>query len=180
MRTQTSLIHCFHISIHYTQKSELPSCVATEIPFLRSSEEIIKLTCPQGTPPSRFVGVYRVKKTLDDGKQEISFGVVVPQFYVNYDWAMSIIEQSPNENIVPTAATVNGQPLFLRIGITDEEIAGKLFAFSYRLLYGSDAASDIVTMRLAHSEKTDNNNAPPASMDVNQDNPLPNKGSVES
>jgi hypothetical protein len=160
-------------------------CVATEIPFLRTSEEIKKLTCPQGTPPSRFVGVYRVKKTLDDGKHEISFGVVIPQFYVNYDWAISIIERTPNGNIIPNAATVHGKPLLLRIGITDEEVAGKLFAFCYRLLYGSDAASDVVTMRLApSSEKTENNtNAPPpapleTSVCANQDNPLSNNGSV--
>jgi hypothetical protein len=108
--------------------------------------------------------VYRVKKTLDDGKHEISFGVVIPQFYVNYEWAISIIERTPNGYIIPNAATVHGKPLLLRIGITDEEIAGKLFAFCYRLLYGSDAASDVVvTMRLApSSEKTENNtNAPP-------------------
>lgn len=159
-------------------------CVATEIPFLRSSNEITKLTCPKGTPPSRFVGVYRVQKTLDDGKQEISFGVVMPQFYVNYEWAMSIIERTPNGNIIPNPATVIGQPLLIRIGIIDEEVAGKLFAFCYRLLYGSDAASDIMTMRLAPSEKTDNNkNAPLAPLEqecANQDNPLPNRGSVDS
>ncbi len=125
---------------------QLPSCISAETPFLRSSEEILTLTCPSGTPPSRYIGVYRMKKILTDGKLEISFGAAFPEFYVNCEWS-SEIERTPNGHILPKVAKVNGQPLLLRIGIDDEELAGKLFSFCYRIMYGTVAASDIVAER---------------------------------
>jgi hypothetical protein len=126
---------------------QLPSCISKETPFLRSSEEILALTsCPLGTPPSRYIGVYRVKKTLGDGKNETSFGAAFPEFYVDCEWS-SEVERTPNGHILPKVARVNGHPLLLRTGIDDEEVAGKLFSFCYRIMYGTVAASDIVAER---------------------------------
>jgi len=128
-----------------------------ETPFLRSSDEIRKLSSSSALSassegintdagPSHFVGVFRVKKTLANGKAEIYFGVTIPQFYVKCDWS-SQIERTRGGHILPKAATVNGRPLLVRIGIDDEAIAGKLFSFMYRVLYGADAVSDILAER---------------------------------
>ena len=84
-----------------------------------------------------------MNKTLGDGKCETSFGAAFPEFYVNCEWS-SAIERTPKGHIVPKVATVNDRPLFLRIGIDDEEVAGRLFAFAYRVMYGAVAASDVV------------------------------------
>ena len=92
-----------------------------------------------------------MKKTLGGGKYETSFGAALPEFYVNCEWS-SAIERTPNGHIVPKVATVNGQPLLLRIGIDDEEVAGKLFSFCYRIMYGAVAASDIVAERNSRSK----------------------------
>ena len=113
---------------------------------MRSTEEITTITCPPGIALSRFVGVYHVKKTLGDGKSETSFGAAFPEFYVNCEWSPAI-ERTPKGHIVPKVATVSGRPLLLRIGIDDEEVAGKLFSFCYRVMYGAVAASDIVAER---------------------------------
>ena len=114
-----------------------------EIPFPRTSEEIRTLSSPSITP-SRFVGVFVVK----NGKDEtLSFGAAIPQFYVgSCEWS-SKVERTSTGYIVPRIATVNGQPLLLRIGIDDENVAGKLFSFCYRIMYGSDAVSDILADR---------------------------------
>ena len=37
------------------------------------------------------------------------------------------------------------------IGIDDEEVAGKLFSFVYRVMYGAVAASDVVAERNSFS-----------------------------
>ncbi len=87
-----------------------------------------------------------MKKTLSDGKHETSFGAAFPEFYVSYEWS-SDIERNPYGRILPKVAKVNGQPLLLRIGIDDEAVAGKLFSFCYRIMYGAVAASDIVAER---------------------------------
>ena len=105
-----------------------------------------------------------MKKTLGGGKYETSFGAALPEFYVNCEWS-SAIERTPNGHIVPKAATVNGQPLLLRIGIDDEEVAGKLFSFCYRIMYGAVAASDIVAGRNSCSK--------PACQDSETTTPLP-------
>jgi len=84
-----------------------------------------------------------VKKSPDKGKDKISFGVTVPQFYVNCEWS-SDIERTREGHILPKVATVNGQPLLVRIEIDDEDVAGKLFSFMYRILYGSNAVAGIV------------------------------------
>lgn len=96
-----------------------------------------------------MAGVFCVKNTLSDGTEESSFGVALPQFYVNCDWAIHI-ERTPKGYILPKVATVNNQPLLLRIGIKSEDDAGRLFAFCYRVLYGSDAVSDILSISKIH------------------------------
>jgi len=133
------------IMVSLGQGRQLPDSISNEIPFLRSSDEI-ELGGKKTKGASRFVGVFRVKKNLDNGKEEIGFGVTLPQFYVKCDWS-SQVERTENGYILPKAATVNGRPLLVRIGIDDEAIAGKLFSFMYRVLYGAEAVSDILAER---------------------------------
>ncbi len=83
-------------------------------------------------------------KKLHDGKEDTSFGVGIPQFFVNCEWSTKI-ERTSEGNIKPRVATVNGQQLLIRIGIGNEDEAGKLFAHCHRILYGSDAVSDILS-----------------------------------
>jgi len=171
-------------------KGQLPSSISKETPFLRSSDEIQKLSSSSAVSPfskenqkegqtSRFVGVFRLKKTLGNGKDEISFGVTIPQFYVNCEWS-SEIERTRNGHILPKVATVNGQPLLLRIGIDDEDVAGKLFSFMYRILYGSDAVSGILTERNPNSKSSTQDDETPASLPL-PDPPIniPSTQSVE-
>lgn len=86
-----------------------------------------------------------MKQTHSDGKEEVSFGVGIPEFYVNCTW--SKIERTSQGHILPKVATVNGQTLALRIGINDEDVAGKLFSFCYRVLYGSEAVAGILAVK---------------------------------
>jgi hypothetical protein len=77
--------------------------------------------------PSRFVGVFRVVG-------ESNFAVGIPVFHVDH---------TSNSPVLPKEATVNdGQFCLIRVGIADENTAGKLFAFMYRILYGSKASLD--------------------------------------
>jgi hypothetical protein len=39
--------------------------------------------------------------------------------------------------IIPQPTTVSGQMLLLRNDVDDEKVAGQLFAFMYRIMYGS-------------------------------------------
>ncbi len=147
-----------------------------------------------------------MKKTLGDGKCETSFGAAFPEFYVNCEWS-SAIERTPKGHIVPKVATVNDRPLLLRVGIFDEEVAGKLFSFCYRVMYGAVAASDVVAERnsLSRPACQDGETTAPLSPIVrtdpkflqntsssdnlmpeclcdqkNQDTRRPNKGSIDS
>mmetsp|Transcript_16683 Transcript_16683/g.31433 ORF Transcript_16683/g.31433 Transcript_16683/m.31433 type:complete len:125 (-) Transcript_16683:3781-4155(-) len=60
-------------------------------------------------------------------------------------------------------ATVSGQPLLLRADINDEYIAGKLFSFMYRVLYGSDAVSGILRETNSDGTSSTQDNGTPAS-----------------
>jgi len=119
----------------HSGQGQLPSSVSKETPFIRSSEEIQNLSSPSGISPSKLAGVFRVKK-VSNGEGDSSFGVAVPQFYVSCDGC-----------VAPKVATVNKQPLLLCIGIDDENDAGKLFSFCYRVFYGSNAVADILAER---------------------------------
>ena len=122
-----------------------------ETPFVRTICEVKNLSNTSGLPPTRFVGVCRVSKTLSNGKTERSFGVAIPQFYVDRD-SLSVSKSSQeahlsytrNGHIVPREATVRGQLLLLRVGIDDEKVAGQFFAFMYRIMYGAKAVLDVL------------------------------------
>jgi len=64
---------------------------------------------------------------------------------------------------LPKVATVSGQPLLLRADVDDEGIAGKLFSFMYRVLYGSDAVSGILRERNSDGTSSTQDNGTPAS-----------------
>mmetsp|Transcript_18457 Transcript_18457/g.43115 ORF Transcript_18457/g.43115 Transcript_18457/m.43115 type:complete len:559 (-) Transcript_18457:1434-3110(-) len=95
----------------------IPPVVEQEIPFCQDA----------GTDKSRFIGVYR----MDAGK----WGVGIPQFYVEG-------RNGSKRCIPPKVSTVNnGQVLYLRTDVQCEELAGKLFAFQYKAMYGPSLSS---------------------------------------
>ena len=49
----------------------------------------------------------------------------------------STIQYKVNDYIIPRETTVNGQRLLIRNDLNDEKAAGQLFAFMYRVMYGS-------------------------------------------
>ncbi len=105
-------------------KGDIPTDVKNETPFLRSRETMQKYSNGSDTKPSRFIGVFRVVG------EESSYAVAIPEFRVD----------CPKP---PKAATVNnGHLCLLRVGIETEQIAGQLFAYMYRVLYGTQALSD--------------------------------------
>lgn len=113
-------------------KGDIPPEVANEVPLLRSSQSLQAFpNHGSDTPPSRFVGVFRV---IDE---ERSYAVGMPQFHI----VDSDTQKGPVEP--PKEATVNnGQLCLLRVGIKEEKTAGQLFAYMYRILYGTKALSD--------------------------------------
>lgn len=48
----------------------------------------------------------------------------------------STIQYKVNDYIIPRETTVNGQRLLIRNDLNDEKVAGQLFAFMYRVMYG--------------------------------------------
>jgi len=80
-------------------KGELPPSISKETPFLLSANEILKLSSPSAQP-SPFIGVSRLKQKLGNGIEKISFGIGIPQFYVNCEWS-SRIERTRDEHILP-------------------------------------------------------------------------------
>ena len=80
---------------------------------------------------------------------EHRYAVAIPQFFVDYDES-PIAHHRPdpyykhNGYVIPREATVKGQTLFLRVGLEDETIAGQLFVFMYRIMYGAKAVLDVL------------------------------------
>jgi hypothetical protein len=122
--------------------------VLDETPFFRSDEELDILSPTGGAPPTRFIGVTRV---VEDGvnvpnqiganRSSGNFGVAFPRFEVDYakfDRKKKTPLSSLNESIV------NGRPVLLRKDIEREDVAGQLYAFSIRLLYGKKAMEEIL------------------------------------
>lgn len=83
-----------------------------------------------GAPPTRFLGVSRIiQSNANDSnkdKQQYTgkFGVEFPLFDTNVD---------PH---VPKSATITGRTVLIRNDLT-EDVAGRLYAFMFRLLYGT-------------------------------------------
>jgi len=120
-------------------KGDIPPDVDKEVPFLRSSQTLQEFTnygsSDTTRPPSRFVGVFRV---IDD---ERSYAVGMPEFHIMDDDC----DDTRKGPTPPKEATVNnGQLCLIRVGIKDEKTAGQLFAYMYRILYGTNALSDVL------------------------------------
>ena len=83
-----------------------------------------------GAPPTRFLGVSRILESNqanpNDRKRQYTgkFGVEFPLFDAKVD------------PIVPKSATITGQTVLIRNDLT-EDVAGRLYAFMFRLLYGT-------------------------------------------
>ena len=83
------------------------------------------------TSHSEYIGVVCVDSS--NGKDG-DYGVAIPQLH----------GENAKDCMFPKETTVNGQTLLIRNDINDEEIAGKLFAFMYRILYGSSQVANVL------------------------------------
>ena len=106
-------------------QSKLPSCVFEETPFMQ--------TTTSDSMSTQFIGAVR---SSDTNSSEMKYGVAIPQFYVDYDISQESSIKIKNY-IIPQVTTVKGQTLLLRNDLDDEKVAGQLFAFMYRVMYGS-------------------------------------------
>ena len=83
-----------------------------------------------GAPPTRFLGVSREGNpdcsgsSVDEPHHPRKFGVEFPLFDANKD------------PLVPQSATIKGRTVLIRNDLT-EEVAGRLYTFAFRLLYGT-------------------------------------------
>ena len=101
--------------------SKLPSIAYKETPLLRSKEELDYLHPQGGPPPSRFMGVTRIfekTQSSDSMRPNGKFGVEIPLLFYK------------------------GRKIILR-DFDREDVAGILFVFLYRLLFGSDALKEM-------------------------------------
>ena len=99
-------------------KGDIPAEVQNETPLIRSTDALQEFSnYGSDTPPSQFVGVFR-----DRGEQN-SYAVAIPAFPCT----------------TPKEATIGGHLCLLSVGIKDEKTAGQLFAYMFRILYGTTA-----------------------------------------
>jgi len=105
--------------------------VQSETPFFRPRDELNVIGRKGGAPPTRFLGVSRIiesnQANPDDHKRHYTgkFGVEFPLFDTKVD------------PIVPKSATITGRTVLIRNDLT-EDVAGRLYAFMFRLLYGTN------------------------------------------
>lgn len=108
---------------------KLPILVQSETPFFRSRDELNVMGRKGGAPPTRFLGVSRIVKSdraiPEDGRHHTGkFGVEFPLFDIKVN------------PLVPKSATITGRTVLIRNDLT-EDVAGRLYAFMFRLLYGT-------------------------------------------
>lgn len=135
----------FFITYFLALNRKLPHAVQIETPFFRPRNEMCVPSRQEGAPPTRFLGVTRVIGSFGSeprtGKQYSGdFGVEFPLFDVD------------KEPLLPQSATVKGRTVLIRHDLT-EDVAGKLFAFMYRLLYGAKAVEICLRRTNALSEQ---------------------------
>ena len=167
------------IQCHYLSKHrKLPHLVKRETPFLRSEEELVAPTFvdnsflgrANGAPPTRFLGVTRmfeerqICQTNGCGHRVVShatgnFGVEFPVFFFDRDSDTTVnsgikpSKVSTDQRVPPPKpATIGGKKVLLRTDITEEIVAGQLFAFMYRILFGS-MAMDAALSKTNHFRK---------------------------
>uniref|UniRef100_A0A7S4MQZ1 Uncharacterized protein n=2 Tax=Odontella aurita TaxID=265563 RepID=A0A7S4MQZ1_9STRA len=138
---------------------KLPHLVRYETPFFRTEEELREFPPGAGViaPPTRFVGVTRmierrrIPAQSQNSKQRFAeratgaFGVEFPIFLVKYDDIACLPgynRHSVMDPPMPKPATAGGRKVLLRADIARDDVAGQLFAFMFRLLYGDKALSD--------------------------------------
>eukprot|EP00978_Attheya_sp_CCMP212_P016900 scaffold44607_cov49-Attheya_sp.AAC.2 len=129
-------------------KGVLPMEVLDETPFFRSDEELNILSPTGGAPPTRFIGVTRVVEDGVNAPNQIGanrssgkFGVAFPRFEVDYA-KFDGKKKTPLSSL--NGSIVNGRSVLLRKDIEREDVAGQLYAFSIRLLYGKKAVEEIL------------------------------------
>ena len=158
------LLNAFHGSdalisvkvLQCLQSGELPFPVQFEIPFLRPQTEFRKFSNTCDPQPTKYFGVTRITnpngiiaKDLDEPtlKHSISrFGVEFPAFdrdHLFFENGETLpyqnrLNNKPNSFFLPKCATIGGTKLLVRADIQCEDVAGKLYAFMYRIMYGSD------------------------------------------
>ena len=100
--------------------SKLPRIISKETPFLRSKEELNYLHPEGGPPPARFMGVTRIfeKNTGSTMTPNGKFGVEIPLLLYK------------------------GRKVVLR-DFDREDVAGMVFVFLYRVLFGAKATRDV-------------------------------------
>lgn len=85
-----------------------------------------------GAPPTRFLGVSRTAEpvrsgsSVDEPQRTGNFGVEFPLF------------EAKTDPLVPQSATIKSRTVLIRNDLT-EDVAGRLYAFMFRLLYGTAA-----------------------------------------
>lgn len=110
----------------------IPSCVYKETPFQQQDLETAK-----------YVGVV---PSVSSEKTRSKYGVAIPQFYVDSTKLQnSKIQYRVKDYIIPRETMVYGQKLLIRNDIDDRRLAGQLFAFMYRVLYGSKMVASVVS-----------------------------------
>lgn len=99
-----------------------------------------------GAPPTRFLGVTRVINPSSRSDSHATknypskFGVEFPLFDVD------------KEPLLLQSATVQGRTVLIRNDLT-EDVAGKLFAYMYRLMYGANAVEQCLRRTNSLSEQ---------------------------
>ena len=107
--------------------SPIPTCVSDEIPFHQGSDSEAE--------SAQYIGVVR----MGDFDSNVRYGVAIPEFYMD-------LQDSTIDYIIPRETKVNGeeQILLIRDDLTNEVEAGKLFAFMYRICYGSRMVASVL------------------------------------
>ena len=105
-----------------------------------------------GPPPTRFIGVVRIREHKYDLESEDEsniaeyknkFGVEFPEFSPMTQIQSEDMDESLSKPFIPSIASCDKRSIVLRADIDQEEVAGRLYSFVYRILYGLRAAEKI-------------------------------------
>ena len=136
-----------------------------ETPYLRPEIDLFSYSKNStGQPPTRFFGVKRIteriKVTSIDGDYYINkatgkFGIEFPAFDRNSKTG-KILESrtSDDENDLPGCAKIGDSKILLRNDLDKEDVAGQLYSFVYRLLFGKKKANDLHIKLSQSNEKS--------------------------
>lgn len=106
-------------------------------------DEINSFSSSGGPPPTRFIGVSRLlEKKKISNEIFVKFGVEFPAF-TPPEYKPNLDQEKNEQLVIPPCATTDKKKVLLRADIDREDMAGKLYSFVYRLLYGLRAAEKI-------------------------------------